>query len=522
MKKVFERLKLFKDCNLLNIFFLINNKSLQDKIDNDFKNLNKEYILIELQFHNVLLSLIYVNFCKFFKNKYKIIFFYYNKSDHKCKNNIFRLILFSYFKFLKKNFNAEIINFYKGPNQNLSEKVNYLFSKIKNSNDVNKLSYKGIKFGRLVFQSYCREILLETVDINDERLKNYIMEALVLIETLTCFFKKYNIKKIFISHSIFIKYGLVCRIGYKLRKSKIFILHLTGPQGYFRQISLLRIFPPHFLQIERYWNFKKEFKLLKNKKKFIQLGKIDLNNRIHKSKISKILMISDVNPYNQKKIIKIKSNKPKIIIIASCFFDAANFYKYSLFTDSYIFVNEILKLAKNTDFEWYIKPHPDGLVPNSKTLKEIKKKFPFVNILDSTVSNLTFKKNNFKAMFTFNGSAVHEFISMGIPSFATSDNKQAGYNFGRCLKSKEILKKLVARADKIKNKFKMSEIYEFNYMYSFQKSKDWKKVDFLNKKEELEFLKLKQNKNYNLKMLSYIQNKIFNKSDKIQLFLNEI
>ena len=522
MKKLFERLKLFRDCIILNIFFLINSKSLQSKVNYNFKNLNKEYILIELQFHNVLLSLIYVNFCKSFQNKYKIIFFYYNKLDYKFKNKIFKLILFSYFKFLKKNLNAEIVNFYKEPNQNFSKKVSYLFSKIKNSNDVNKISYKGINIGKLIFQSYCREIPLETVDVNDQRLKNYILEAIVLLESLTYFFKKHNIKKIFISHSIFIKYGLVCRIGYKLRKSKIFILHTTGPQGYFRQIAFLKISPPSFLQIERYWNFKKEFKLLKNKKKLIQLGKMDLNNRIYKNKISKILMIGDKNPYNKKKILRIKSNKPKIIIIASCFFDAVNFYKHSLYTDSYIFVNEILKLAKNTNFEWYIKPHPDGQVPNSETLKKIKKKFSFLNILDSSVSNLTFKKNNFKAMFTFNGSAVHEFISMGIPSFATSDNKQAAYNFGRCVKSKAILKKIVMRADKIKNNFKMSEIYEFNYMYSFQKSKDWKIVDFLNKKEELEFLKLEQNNKYNLKILNYIQNKIFEKNDKIINFSNKI
>lgn len=517
MKKLLERLRLFKDCTILNIFFLFNDKSLKIKKDYNFKE-KKEYILIELQFHSLLISLLYVNFCKSFLNKYNIVFFYYNKLDHKFNNNLFKLILFSYFRFLKKNFNAKIINLYAETNKNFNTKVSNLLLKIKNPKDVNNLNYKGVNIGKLIFQSYCREIPSETVDIKDQRLKTYIMEAVVLTENLILFFRKYKIKKIFISHSIFIKYGLVCRIGHQIQRSKIYILHPTGPQGYFRKISLLRIFPPNFLQIERYWKFKKDFKLLKNKKKRIQLGKRELENRMFKNKISKLLMIGDRDPYNKENIIKIKSKKPKIIIIASCFFDAVNFYKHSLFTDSYVFVNEILKIAKNTNFEWYIKPHPDGQVPNSQTLKKIKIKFPFVNILNSSVSNLTFKKNNFKAMFTFNGSAVHEFISMGIPSFATSDNKQAAYQFGKCVKSKKILRNLIKNAGSIKKKFKINEIYEFNYMYSFQKSKDWKIVDFLNKKEELELIKLEKNKNVinKFKVLSYMQKKIIYKNNYLK------
>ena len=523
MKKLSERLRLFKDCTILNIFFLFNNKSLEIKKDYNLEE-KQEYILIELQFHNILISLFYVNFCKLFLNKYNIIFFYYNKLDYRFNNYIFKIILFSYLNFLKKNFNAEIINFYKESSQNYYAKLNNLLLKIKNSKDVNNLKYKGVNIGKLIFQSYCREIPSETVDVKDERLKKFILEAIILAESLIYFFKKYNIKKIFISHSIFIKYGLVCRIGNQIRKSKIYILHPTSPQGYLRQISLLRIFPPNFLQIESYCKFKEDFKLFKNKKKRIELGKRDLENRMYKNKISKRLMIGDRNPYDKKNIIKIKSTKPKVIIIASCFFDAVNFYKHSLYTDSYIFVNEILKIAKNTNFEWYIKPHPDGQVPNSQTLNKIKKKFPFLKILNSSVSNITFKKNNFKAMFTFNGSAVHEFIAMGIPSFATSDNKQAAYEFGKCVKSKEILKKLVMSADKIKNNFNISDIYEFNYMYSFQKSKDWKNVKFLTKKEEIEFLKLKQNQGdqYTLKILNYIQNKIFEKNSSIKSFVNKL
>ena len=107
------------------IFFIsIFLTSCENKIKKDYNfKEKKEYILIELQFHSLLISLLYVNFCKSFLSKYNIVFFYYNKLDHKFNNNLFKIILFSYFEFLKKNFNAKIINLYAETNKNFDTKV---------------------------------------------------------------------------------------------------------------------------------------------------------------------------------------------------------------------------------------------------------------------------------------------------------------------------------------------------------------------------------------------------------------
>ena len=79
--------------------------------------------------------------------------------------------------------------------------------------------------------------------------------------------------------------------------------------------------------------------------------------------------------------------------MATCFYDRAFFYRNALFnSNSYLFTKEILNLAKYTNFEWYIKPHPDGHIKNIGSIKSLKKDFPFLKILPKNISNLSFKK----------------------------------------------------------------------------------------------------------------------------------
>lgn len=201
--------------------------------------------------------------------------------------------------------------------------------------------------------------------------------------------------------------------------------------------------------------------------------------------MNKHIMIGEINPYGKKKIVKFQNiKKDKMIILASNFFDSSFFYRNSLFIDSYTYTEKLLEIAKKTDFEWYIKPHPDGQPENEILIKKLKSKYPFLNILPRSISNTSFKINNFKSMFSFEGTAIHEFIFMGIPSYCVGDNKQSAYSFGKPSKNFQHFKKTILNANKSK-KFNIQDVYEFNYMYTFQKSRDWISNSFLSKKERL-------------------------------------
>ena len=84
-------------------------------------------------------------------------------------------------------------------------------------------------------------------------------------------------------------------------------------------------------------------------------------------------------------------------------------------------------------------------------------------------------------MFTWRGSAIGEFTYMNIPSVAASDNFHISYEFGRPAISKKILRDKILNADKLKLKYK-NDLLEFNYMYNFDASRDWKVKNFFSRK----------------------------------------
>jgi len=449
----------------------------------------KKNILIELQLHNPLIMIIYVLLSKIFHNHYNLTFFYYSKFDSRYFSLPTKIGLFFYINFIKKKLKGKIINFYNKSSKEEIELAKKFFKNVKNINDLIKIKYKKILIGKYIHQSYCRELVLQNCDVKDERLISFICQAITYVNYLNKFFKKNRFEKLFISHSIFIRYGILCRMAHLYSKSKIFILFLTSENSFFGKLSFLKINPPHFLQMERYWNFRKEFKKLNFKKKATNKSRKDLYERIYKAKLSLRLLFKN-NPYKGK-ILKLRGKKPKIIILPSCFFDSMQFFRNSLFLHNFSWLENLLRIASKTDFEWYIKPHPDQKLPNSKIIKYFKMKYPFLKILPSSISNFTFKKNNFKSMFTFNGSSIHEFLYLGIPTVSVSDNKQAGYSFGKPVNNLKNFKKIIFRADKLKLPRNLKkDIYEFNYMYTFRKSNDWISTNFFNKKIGLSLKKM--------------------------------
>ena len=499
------------DLVLMNVFFIDKNRF---KFVNNIKKQEKNsHVLIELNLHNIISATIHVLLSLVLSKRFKIIFFYYSKYDHAFKNKLFYFLSFNYFNFLKKNCNSEIINLFTKPSEVENVEAEKVFMNLKNLNSLIKLRYRGFEVGKYIYQSYSRELLKEQVNIKDQRLKKFIIEAFTYINNLNILFKNIKCKKLFITHSIFIRYGILCNFLSKSHKPEIYIFQPGDRRGNFlKNIDFIKINLKHLVQMESYWNYKSEFKKLKNKKKLLNISKKELNQRIYGSKINKHIMIGEINPYTKKEIINFKNTKKeKVIILASNFFDSAFFYRNSLYAESYTYTKKLLNIAKNTNFEWYIKPHPDGQPENDILIKKLQENYPFLKILPKSISNISFKNNNFKSMFSFEGTAIHEFVFMNIPSYCVGDNKQSAYKFGTPSKNYSSFKSTVLNANKEK-KFNLKDVYEFNYMYTFQKSKDFISCDFLSKKDR-EFLKKNYEGNFFerhsslLYLLKFLENK---------------
>ena len=345
--------------------------------------------------------------------------------------------------------------------------------------------------------------------MKDEKIVYFISEAINYVDHLTNFFEKNKFKKMIISHTIFIRYGILASVA-KRFNCKIYILFPGNNDGLLNKLRLLKI-NKYLQQCESYWLFRKDFTKLKNKKKIFEISEKNLHQRIFKGKREAKTMWGKVTPYELRNIYKFNSSKPKIIILPSCFFDSVNFFRHSLFIECSDWLDFVLNYAQKTDFDWYIKPHPDGKVGNEEILKKLKKKYPFLKILNREVSNYSFKKYKFCSMFTWRGSAIGEFTYMNIPSVAASDNFHISYEFGRPAISKKILRDKILNADKLKLKYKKNDLLEFNYMYNFDASRDWKVKNFFSRKIPSKIQKYNESNNF---FSEYLRNKLILKNLK--------
>ena len=306
------------------------------------------------------------------------------------------------------------------------------------------------------------------MNLDDEKLYELINIAHARIDFLEGIFKKNKFKYLILTHTVFVDYGTIALVAKKFN-CKIKIIF---PDNNYSKIIILNIDNRYLLQIEKYYNYKNEFKKFKNKIDCLKKSQIELNNRIYKNITNP--KVSNVAIYSKDNIVSFKSKKPKIIVLPSCFFDAQSFFRYSLFSDVHEWLDYTLYYASKTNFEWYVKPHPTNLKINNSIYRNFKKKYEKINFLNVNTSNLSFKKNNFSSMFTYQSSAVHEFAMMNIPSVVVGDNISVNYRFGFPVKSIKSYKNLIYNANQINNRIKKKEVLEFNYMWRFENSSSWK------------------------------------------------
>ena len=92
------------------------------------------------------------------------------------------------------------------------------------------------------------------------------------------------------------------------------------------------------------------------------------------------------NVYKQK-LIK-KSEKIKILIATHCFFDSPHSYGKNIFPDFYEWLDYLGKISNKTDYDWYIKLHPNYHPLTMNVINHFLKKhhggrvyFPFQKVI---------------------------------------------------------------------------------------------------------------------------------------------
>lgn len=376
---------------------------------------------------------------------------------------------------------------YQNDAHRITEKI---FKSLKTKEDVVQIKIDKLIIGDLIYDTYLRQYFLPTVDIKDKKLKKIIFRSVLIYFACKDYLANNKVVAVIPDHATYINCGILVRLAL-LNKIPVYC-HRHYPKFEILQLDpdLAEPFCSNHFRMTRYYKYRQLFDKFNPVEQKSNRDKASqaLSQRLS-GKPDAVLKgkISAYSP--QKANFKSLTNSacPKILVLLHDFIDSPHIYRGMLFPDFYEWIYFLLDKAQETEFEWYVKPHPVTLIHKDQRLKSLnqlvtenlKHLHPKVKFLDASVSNKQLIEEGITSMFTVYGTAGHEFAYMGVPVVNAGDNPHISYDFNFHPKTIAEYEEYIRKADSLHIDINRSEVEEFFYMhYQYRFDNDLPKISF--------------------------------------------
>jgi hypothetical protein len=351
-----------------------------------------------------------------------------------------------------------------------------IFEGLRTKWDVVNLAIAGVEMGDLVYDTYLRTRFRTTVDLHDPALREIILQTIRLTWAAKNYLERKKVVAVIVDHTVYIHCGIMARLAC-CADIPVFQAYY-GPDFYVIRVENDREISdvPTRLPCAQYRTM---FGRLTPAQQVSarQRGREGLEERLS-GKVDGVLFTRTAYESHDTKAIFPPTTKPRMLVLLNDFCDTVHCYRRMLFPDFYEWIHFVLRIAEQTQFEWYVKPHPSILVfdelgrpeqkeANRLVIAELQEKYPSIHFLDPRVSNRQIIAEGVSAMFTVHGTAGHEFAYLGVPVVNAGDNPHVSYGFNIHPKTVEEYEHCIRSANALNLEIRHDEIEEFFYMNYF-------------------------------------------------------
>ena len=345
---------------------------------------------------------------------------------------------------------------------------NFFYKKKITKEKILKLRISNILIGDIIYDSFMHQYKKETIEVYDPLFIRYFEKFVATYFFWVDYLKENKVNTVISSHPTYLD-GLPSRIGIHLN-IRCFIV------GYNRVYSLNKkiIYPQR-----EHISFKKTFSKLTPQSKKLALikAKSKIKKRFQGKLGDMIYLTKTAFGSIKKKKVLVPSNKKKILIAAHSLSDAPHARGQGIFVDFYEWLKFLFKLSKNTNYDWYIKCHPNFHEYDDKTIEIIKdlvKKNKNVKWVPPLTSHNQLIKEGINLALTVDGSIGLEYPYFNIPVFnASRFNSHMNYKFNEHPQTIKEYKNLILNFKKHKSKIKKNEIFECYFMSNDFYNDNW-------------------------------------------------
>jgi hypothetical protein len=337
---------------------------------------------------------------------------------------------------------------------------------LKVKSDIESISLDGICIGDLIYDSYLRFFSKPTIEIKNQLFKDFLLTTICVYVFWNDYFNEHDVRAVNASHCVYVN-----AIPLRIAISRDIPAFVSGA------VHVYRLSKKNLFDSCDFFQYRKIFKSLPLN--ICKLGLENAKEKIEKRFSGKIgidMQYVSESAFGAHKAesILIKSNRPKVLIATHCFFDSPHNYGNNLFPDFYEWLNYLGQITLETDYDWYIKTHPDYLPGSMEVINSFIEKYPKFRLLSADSSHHQIIAEGIDVALTCYGTIAFEYAALGIPVInASLNNPHIAYNFNLHPKNIDEYGEILKNIDQIDLHIDKNEVYEYYFMKNIYTTNNW-------------------------------------------------
>lgn len=342
---------------------------------------------------------------------------------------------------------------------------------IKTKDDIESLTIDGVWIGDLIYDSYLRHYKKPTIDITSADFLESLKSSIELYVFWKDYIAEHEVKAINVSHCVYFQ-AIPLRVAVA---KNIPVYQINATHAY-------RLNAANLFAYNDFLNYRQRFSTLPPSIQEAGLKQAEekINRRLS-GEVGVDMAYSKKSAYGdfkQERLLKLSACK-KVLIATHCFFDAPHPYGKNLFPDFYEWLNFLGRMTERTDYDWYIKTHPDYLQGTKEIIDSFVTKYPRLNCLPADSSHHQLIAEGIDVALTVYGTIGFEYAAMGIPVInASLNNPHVAYDFNLHPKSVKEYEDLLLNLERIELKIDRRQVYEYYFMKHIYNTQDWLLNDY--------------------------------------------
>lgn len=427
------------------------------------KSVNDGVVLVEFNLTRPAhISYAYVAHCLAKKYKSKIIAYTPRASTGIKQKLAFwskKLVKADHFGVYHSFGTSNFLNLSSTLNEKIEAKRTFdtIINQLNSVSDIENISINNVWIGDLIYDTYLRTYHLPTIDITSRSFKQHLLESIELFTIWKNYLEEKNVKAIILSHCVYnlaIPLRLAIPKGIPVYQANLTHIYSIDESNLFAYNDF-RNFPIHFSQLSE-----------KEKK----LGVAEAKKRIERrfsGEVGVDMAYSKESAYAhfQHERLLTPSSRKKILIAAHCFYDSPHGYGKNLFPDFYEWLDFLGKISEETNYDWYVKTHPDYLEGTKKIIEEFIQLYPKLTLLPANASHHQIISEGIDVALSVYGTIGFEYAALGIPVInASQNNPHIAYDFNLHPKTVDEYRHLLINLEDLEFNIKKEQVYEYYFM----------------------------------------------------------